>query len=188
MPQSKILTDTNSYLRLANSIRPLLCVEFGNQNYCLYVLPETSNEISKSSRLQTKFVWALEDEYCAERSQTVTLSRQQKKLIADAYTFIWDHVESELPGPSRVDAMYLAHSYVLGFPVITDDRDMHALANIFEIKTQKTLELLRLMLDSAHINVARVSAVVAYWHYNQDLPADFRVDLSAIFEGQIPYP
>lgn len=31
--------------------------------------------------------------------------------------FIWDHVESELPGPSRVDALYLAHGYVLGFPV-----------------------------------------------------------------------
>ncbi len=188
MPQSKILTDTNSYLRLANAIRPLLCVEFGDQNYCLYVLPETSAEIVKSSRLKTKFFWALEDEHCVERSQTVTLSRQQKKLIANAYSFIWDHVESELPGPSRVDAMYLAHSYVLGFPVITDDRDMHALANIFDIRTQKTLELLRLMVDATHINLGVVTAVVAYWHYNQDLPADFRVDLSEIFEEKIPHP
>lgn len=188
MPQSKILTDTNSYLRLANSIRPLLCVEFGDQKYCLYVLPETSAEIAKSSRLKTKFFWALEDEHCAERSQTVTLSRQQKKLIADAYSFIWDHVESELPGPSRVDAMYLAHGFVLGYPVVTDDRDMHALADVFEIRTQKTLELLRLMVDSTHITIGSVTALVEYWNYNQDLPADFRVDLPAIFGQQIPHP
>ena len=77
--------------------------------------------------------------------------------------------------------MYLAHSYVLGFPVITDDRDMHALANVFDIRTQKTLELLRLMVDATHITLGVVTAVDAYWHYNQDLPADFRVDLSEIF-------
>lgn len=188
MPQSKMLTDTNSYLRLANSIRPLLCVQFGDENYCLYVLPETSAEIEKSSRLKTKFFWALTEEHCVERSQTVTMSRQQKKLIADAYSFIWDHVESELPGPSRVDALYLAHGYVLGFPVVTDDRDMHALANVFDIRTQKTLELLRLMVDSTHITIAGASAVVAFWHYNQDLPADFRMDLPVIFDGQIPLP
>lgn len=188
MPQTKILADTNSYLRLANSIRPLLCVEFGDEKYCLYVLPETSAEIAKSSRLKTKFFWALEDEYCAERSRSVAVSRDQKRLIADAYSFIWDHVESELPGPSRVDAMYLAHGYVLGFPVVTDDRDMHALAIAFDIRTQKTMELLRLMVDSDHITIGGVNAVVAFWHYNQDLPADFRMDLKAFFEGKIPHP
>ncbi|WP_282348383.1 DNA-binding protein [Pseudomonas sp. PS01301] len=188
MPQSKILTDTNSYLRLAHSIRPLLCIEFGDKNYCLYVLPETNSEIQKSSRLKTKFFWALEKEHCDERSQTVTVSRQQRKLIADAYSFIWDHVESELPGPSRVDAIYLAHSYVLGLPVVTDDRDMHLLAQAFDIKTQKTLDLLKLMVDSAHITLNSVTALVQYWHYNKDTPADFQIDLSRIFENQIPHP
>lgn len=188
MPQTKILTDTNSYLRLANSIRPLLCIEFGESSYCLYVLPETSFEIEKSSRLKTKFFWALAEEHCLERSTTVTLSRKQKQEISNAYSFIWDHVESELPGPSRVDALYLAHGYVLGFPIVTDDRDMHALANAFDIATQKTLELLRLMVDTTHITIENVAAVVAFWHYNQDLPADFRVDLSAIFGGQVPHP
>ncbi|OPA85105.1 hypothetical protein BFW88_23665 [Pseudomonas fluorescens] len=188
MPQSKILADTNSYLRLANSIRPLLCVEFGANSYCLYVLPETSVEIEKSSRLKTKFFWALAEEHCIERSKTVAISRKQKQEISDAYSVIWDHVESELPGPSRVDALYLAHGYVLGFPVVTDDRDMHALANIFDIGTQKTLELVRLMVDATHITIGKASAVVAFWHYNQDLPADFRTDLSAIFGGQIPHP
>jgi hypothetical protein len=81
MPQSKILTDTNTYLRLANSIRPFLCIEFGAKSYCLYVLPETSDEIVKSSRLKTKFFWALAEEHCIERSKTVAISRKQKKKL-----------------------------------------------------------------------------------------------------------
>ncbi|MNJ62506.1 hypothetical protein D3C77_583490 [compost metagenome] len=84
--------------------------------------------------------------------------------------------------------MYLAHSYVLGLPVVTDDRDMHALAQAFDIKTQKTLDLLKLMVDSTHITLSSVTALVQYWHYNKDTPADFQVDLSRIFENQIPHP
>ena len=40
VPQSKILIDTNAYFRLAQSIRPLLKVEFGDEEYCLYVIKE----------------------------------------------------------------------------------------------------------------------------------------------------
>lgn len=37
MPESRILLDTNAYFRLAQSIRPLLNVQFGEKNYNLYV-------------------------------------------------------------------------------------------------------------------------------------------------------
>ena len=37
MPQSKILVDTNAYLRLAKTIRPLLFMPFGDNEYCLYI-------------------------------------------------------------------------------------------------------------------------------------------------------
>ena len=40
MPQSKVLVDSNSYFRLAKSIHPLLFQTFGDEEYCLYVLPE----------------------------------------------------------------------------------------------------------------------------------------------------
>ena len=46
MPQSKILLDSASYIRLARSIRPLLSDEFGEDNYCLYVLPEFEKEFA----------------------------------------------------------------------------------------------------------------------------------------------
>ncbi|MEA9390931.1 hypothetical protein SJI19_10305 [Acerihabitans sp. TG2] len=45
MPQSKILVDTNAYLRLAKTIRPLLFVTFGDNEYCLYILPELIEEL-----------------------------------------------------------------------------------------------------------------------------------------------
>lgn len=185
MPQSKILADTNSYLRLANNIRPFLCVEFGVNKYCLYVLNETSLEIQGSSRLKSKFCWALEGEHCAERANSPAVSRKQKKEIEAAFSVIWEHVQAELPGPSRTDAMYLAHGFVLGFPIVTDDRDMRSLANVFSIPTHKTLELLKIMVDVAHITLAKVTAIVDYWKYNQDVPADMHVDIRTIFSGQV---
>ncbi len=185
MPQSKILADTNSYLRLANNIRPLLCVEFGGQKYCLYVLAETNLEIQKSSRLKHKFYWALEDEHCLERATSPVISKQQKKQVEAAYSIIWEYVETDFSGPSKTDVRYLAHSFVLGFPVVTDDRDMRAVAEVFEIPTQKTLELLKVMVEVDHITLDKVAAIIAYWRYNDDFPADLRADLREIFEGQI---
>lgn len=48
MPQSKILVDTNAYLRLAKTVRPLLFVPFGDNEYCLYILPELNEELAVS--------------------------------------------------------------------------------------------------------------------------------------------
>lgn len=185
MSQSKLLADTNSYLRLANNIRPLLCVEFGVEKYCLYVLRETSLEIQGSSRLKHKFYWALEHEHCTERAVSPAISRKQKKEIDAAFSVIWEHVETEMPGPSKTDARYLAHGFVLGFPIVTDDRDMRSLADVFSIPTYKTLELLKIMVDVAHITIAKVSAIVSYWQYNRDVPADMHADVHKIFSGEI---
>jgi len=46
MPQSKILIDTNTYIRLAQSIRPLLFMPFGESEYCLHILQELNDELS----------------------------------------------------------------------------------------------------------------------------------------------
>jgi hypothetical protein len=43
MAQSKILVDTNVYLRLAQSVKPLLFVPFGDKQFCLYVIPELNS-------------------------------------------------------------------------------------------------------------------------------------------------
>lgn len=53
MAQNKILIDSNCYLRLAQSIHPLLKNEFGKgHRYCLYVIDGFEGEFFKSSRLK----------------------------------------------------------------------------------------------------------------------------------------
>jgi hypothetical protein len=131
MPQFKVLVDTNSYLRLAQTIRPLLFSPFGDGEYCLYILPELNDELS-NRRLKSKFPWVDENEYTENRKHFPTIGRKQKNTIKVNFEFIWDYVQSDLPGPSKVDALYIAYALELGIPVVTDDQDMIALAVAFE--------------------------------------------------------
>ena len=133
MAQHKLLLDSNSYFRLAKSIHPLLFESFGEEAFTLYVLPELEEEYVKSSRLHSKFPWVLEPEFRNNRSKCLSLSKQQKKNRETAYEIMWDYVQTELPGPSRVDVTVLSHAYVLGIPVVTDDGDMIQLAETFGI-------------------------------------------------------
>jgi hypothetical protein len=181
MPQSKILVDTNSYFRLAKSIHPLLVAEFGEKNHCLYILPELDTELRKNPSLQTKFAWALESQYVANRKVHPTLSRKQQNEVALARGFIWDHVQTEMPGPSRIDAIYLSYGYVLKIPVVTDDRDMRELGAAFEIETMATLELMKIMLDCGHINRGKVKEIYGYWGYSNDVPYNAKADLARLF-------
>ena len=57
MAQSKILLDTTTYLRLAQSIHPLLGQTFGEKNFTLYVHKEIEIELKRSGRLQSEFSW-----------------------------------------------------------------------------------------------------------------------------------
>lgn len=181
MAQRKILVDTNSYLRLAHSIHPLLFEEFGPDGCCLYVLKELDDEIHASSRLQTKFEWAMDAQFRENRRYRLTIARKQKKEIADALSFIWDHIQSSRPGPSRIDALHLAYAYVLAIPVVSDDRDLLAVADDFGITRIKSLELLRMMVDCAHIDMAKVNAIVGFWRYWKDTPFDLDADFERLF-------
>ena len=187
MAQSKILLDSNSYFRLARSIHPLLFQEFGEQRYCLYVLEELEQECARNPRLQNKFSWVNDPEYRENRQKRLALSRQQKKELTTVYEFLWNHVQTQLPGPSRIDVTILSHGYILGIPVATDDADMLALAKVFGVKVMKTLELLKLMLDKNHIDIATVRSVAAYWSYEDDRPKDYHKDYQRLF-GEEPPP
>ena len=82
--------------------------------------------------------------------------------------------------------MGLAHAYVLGISVVTDDGDMLALAEDFEIATLKTLALLKLMLDCGHIDMAKVREIAGYLAYSNDKPRDFRRDYKKLFAEDPP--
>lgn len=185
MLQSKILIDTNAYFRLTQSIRPLLKIEFGEKNYCLYVVKELQQEFDKSSRLRNKYPWVTDPEYSENRSHRLQISRKEEKEINQAFEFIYDHAKMAYPGVSRVDVTILAHAYFLGIPVVTDDGDMLALANDFEIKTFRVLDLLKLMIDSKHIDMKKVREIAGYLAYVKDKPREYWRDYKKLF-GEDP--
>ena len=186
MPQSKILIDSNVYFRLAQSIHPLLQVEFGKEKYCLYVIKGLQEEYEKNPRLKNKFSWVNEPEYKKNRACGLNISKKSQQEIARVHDFIKNHAKYSYPGLSKVDITALAHAYVLDIPIVTDDSDMLDLAVEFNIKTLKTLELLKLMLDCHRIDITIVRQIAAYLNYGDDKPKSFTTDYKKLFKEPPP--
>lgn len=186
MPQSKILIDTNTYIRLAKSIHPLLDTPFGDEDYCLYVLKELDYEFSRSARLQTQYSWVGEHEFQTNRKKRLTLSKKNKREIELTLDFLHQHKIENRLSVSEVDILYLAYGYVLDIYTVSDDTDMLELADVFNIKTMKTQELLYLMLECDHVDMEKVRQITAYWEYISDKPANFRQDYIDIFGEKPP--
>lgn len=180
MAHSNILVDTNAYLRLAKTIRPLLFVTFGEKEYCLYIIPELNKEL-KSRKLQSNYPWVNEKEYEDNRKHFPRLSASQNTSVKQTFDYIWDYVQTDLPGPSRVDALYIAYSLELNVPVVTDDQDMTELAKTFDAPVMPTLELLKIMLDCGHVDMKTIAGLVEYWKYFSDMPANFNTDYKRLF-------
>jgi len=183
MPQSKILVDTNAYLRLAKTIRPLLYVPFGDNEYCLYILPELNEEL-KNHKLQNAFYWIAEEEYVQNRQHFPNIGRKQKKAIDQTFEYLWDYVQTDLPGPSRVDTLYIAYAIELVIPVVTDDQDMTALASAFDAKVMPTLELLKIMLDCGRTDMKTIEGLCDYWRHIGDRPANLDADFKRLFSDR----
>ena len=183
--QSKILIDTNTYLRLAQSVRPLLHQEFGEHNYCLYVIPELNDELSVR-RLANKFPWVIEDEYSENRQYFPTLSKKQRKSIDVTYSYLWSYVQTDCPGPSRVDARYVSYGLELDLPIVTDDSDMTDLAKAFDTRVMRTMVLLKMMLDAGHVDLKKIDAMVAYWRHIKDTPGKMNKDYKRLFKKPLP--
>jgi predicted nucleic acid-binding protein len=186
MPLNRILLDSNAYFRLAQSIRPLLGAPFGKKKYCLFVLKELQIEYDRSHRLKDAFHWVNNPEYRENRSNVLEVTREEKSEIKRAFDFILDYVRSVHPGVSKIDVLCLAHAEQLGIPVVTDDEEMREAARDYNIKTLKTLELLKLMLDSGHIDMPKIREIVGYWEYQNDKPKDFKRDYRRIFGEEPP--
>lgn len=186
MAQLKILLDSNVYFRLAKDIHPLLFVEFGKECHCLYVLEELQAEYDRSRSLQTKFPWVDEPEFKANRCKPLKVSNRQRKDIDTAQAFMWDFVQTDLPGPSRIDVRNLAFAYTLQIPLVTDDNDLEALAAAFDVPVMSTLQLLKLMLDCKHVSLADIRRIVVFWSWLGDLPGKFARDYRRLFKESPP--
>ena len=176
MSQCRILVDSNAYFRLAQSIHPLLNVEFGNKRYCLYVIKELQSEYNRNPRLINTFKWVNDPEYVENRSHLLKITREEKPEIRRAYDFILDYARNVHPGVSKVDVRCLAQAEQLRIPVVTDDEEMRTVAREYSITAYKTLDLLKMMLDCCYIGIDKVREIASYWIYLNDKPKDFTAD------------
>jgi len=183
MKQSKILLDTCSYLRLAKNIYPLLKQIFGDNNFCLYITKEFQKEYEKSPRLQNRFEWVNTKEYVENRNKPINVSTKERKEIEKTFEFLLNEPSENI---SKTDLKCLSYAYVLKIPIVTDDGNMLKIAKELNIKTYKTLELLKLMLDNNHTSINNVRATVSYWVYINDLPKDFKKDYKKFFVKNLP--
>ena len=181
MPQNKILIDTNSYLRLAKQIHPLLFSEFGENRNCLYTDSSIEDEWYAQPRLKRKFPWFEDEEFDSNRSRVLSMSKADRRQVDISFDHIWAYSLEACPGPSKVDARLLAIAHTLSIPIVTDDDPMRTLANEFELHTMCTLELMKLMLDAGHVDLSKVDSIYAYWSYDQDLPKNHRRDYKRLF-------
>ena len=186
MAQSKILIDTNVYLRLGKSINPLLGIPFGDQKYALYLHKEIQIELNRSNRLENKFYWTEEEEYKKNRRKIITTSNEQKKEIEDTYNHIWEYQKDNKLGLSREDIYCIATELVLYIQLVTDDQNMIKSAKEFDVNIINTLSLIKMMIENNFINEEKLHEIVGYWKYLKDLPANFREDYKTLFGEKPP--
>ena len=63
------------------------------------------------------------------------------------------------------------------------------LANAYNIQVMTTLELMKLMIDTDHIDMSKVKSIVQYWNYINDMPntkAVFRKNYRKLFNENPP--
>ncbi|MGK9369702.1 PIN domain-containing protein [Melioribacter sp. Ez-97] len=186
MAFTKILLDTNAYLRLGNSIRPLLSDPFGTEQYALFIHKDLQKELNRSYRIQTKYYWLDQQEYREERKKIINTSKAEKARIDKTYDFIWDYQNDEGLSLSREDILCIAVAYELKIILVTDDEAMIKVARDFDVDVRNTLELLKLMKDNKKIDLPKIEEIVNYWYYLDDLPANFEKDYKRLFKKNPP--
>lgn len=183
MTQAQILLDTTSYLRLAQNVRPLLNVEFGDDKYCLYIIKELEEEFNKNTRLKSKFGWFHSKEYKANRSKPIQLPKEKRSAFDRELSIVAGIASSDV---SLIDCKVLTHGLILEIPVITDDEKMSFLGKETGIKCWSTLHLMKLMLENGHIDSNKIDQIVLQWQYLPDIPKNFRADFKEYFGRQVP--
>ena len=177
----KILLDTNSYLRLAEPLHPLLGQEIGKSKFRMQILKELNGEVKKSPRLQTRFPWFTNPEFEQNRQYIFRVSKKNLESIDDAENHLWEYKKSNELSTSLIDIKCLAYGLIIPVTVITDDSDMLQIAKEFEIDSMKTIELLHELVQDNGIYEEQIEQVLQYWIAKDDLPKDIVKDALRLF-------
>jgi hypothetical protein len=182
MPITRILLDSNAYLRLANSFHPLLHEPFGKERYALYLIPGFQKEFDKNPRLTNKFGWVNQSEYIENRKHRIQVSRFQREQKNLIYSYLWPHNISEGLGASRIDVQALAYGDAIEIPVVSDDSQMRELGITFGIEVWSLLDLLKIMYNSKRIELNDIKTLLNYLKYIKDWPyPSFEKDVKRVF-------
>ena len=175
-----ILLDTNSYLRLAKRIRPLLGQPFGQKKYELTVLVDVEKEVRHSPRLRFRNPWFDDVDLKSERDhKRVRLSGQERPQIEAVKSVLLAHIDenienfvngkygSQPPGP--VDCYCLAFADVRGAIVVTDDLGMHTLAEDFDLPIWHCYQALSKMLTAKVVDKEKIREIYDALEVNGDM-------------------
>ena len=185
-----VLLDTNTYLRLAKRIRPLLGRKFGQKDYVLTVLSDVEKEVRSSRTLRDRFPWFDDEDFGSERDATqVRLKPDEKSTLANAQSILRGHVLSDVDRytkggrhpPSTTDCRVLAFGQVRSAIVVTDDLGMHLLAEDFEIPIWHGWELLAKMKTAKLVDNDLVREIFDALERNGDLTATWKAAKHAEF-------
>lgn len=174
------LLDTNTYLRLAKRIRPLLGVKFGQKGYVLTVLKDVEDEVRRNRTLSFRFPWFDDEAFGHERDAAqVRLSTADKVKLESARSVLRAHVLAEVDvytrqgrqPPSDTDCRVLAFGQIRDAIVVTDDLGMHQLAADFELSIWHGWELLSKMKAAKKVDNELIRNIYGALERNGDLTA-----------------
>ncbi|WP_428421103.1 hypothetical protein [Methylibium sp.] len=173
-----VLLDTNTYLRLAKRIRPLLGVKFGQKDYVLTVLKDVEDEVRRNRTLRSRFPWFDDEAFGAERDAAqIRLNAAEKTALGNAHSVLRGHVLTDVDRyttgrrdpPSDTDCRVLAFGQVRDAIVVTDDLGMHLLAADFELPIWHGWELLAKMKAAKKVDNDLIRDIYDALECNGDL-------------------
>ena len=185
-----VLLDTNTYLRLAKRIRPLLGHKFGQKDYVLTVLSDVEKEVRSSRTLCDRFSWFDDEDFGSERDATrIRLKPDEKTTLEAAQSVLRSYVLSDVDRytrggrhpPSATDCRVLAFGQVRSAIVVTDDLGMHLLAEDFEIPIWHGWELLAKMKTAKLVDNDLIREIFDALERNGDLTVTWKVAKHAEF-------
>ena len=179
----RVITDSNSYLRLARELHPLLGRDFGIIPYILKIHKDFENEYKANSRLQNKFHWVNEPEYLQNRmAHSIKFNNKYDgNRIIDLIPYINGFKKVNRLSISNIDIFILAGAKVLDIPILTDDPDMLITADEFEIVAIKCISFLSYLNDHSHIDETSLAKIFGYWEAIGDCPKNYHLDLQTTF-------
>lgn len=178
----ELLIDSCSYFRIVRSLHPLLGKPVGPSKYKVFIHSHFYKEYNKSSRLTDQFHWVNQPEFAANREKfCLNILSEREKEMMRAYTSINAYKRQSRSNISEVDIYALSTAYIQNITLITDDLDMIAAAEEFEISTIKTMKLLQYLHSNKIITDRKLLEIFDFWEHENDCPAGYKSDRSQYF-------